>query len=185
MLNYMYFGLSCDATEKDLDNAYRKLAKQMHPDKNGGTEEAKKKFQNMKERYEALKKKRGEHTADEAAGKKQKDERDAADDIDEGDKERESDNGKNRQRLQLEDGEKPPGDKGGDSDREDEADEEDKQPKSTSIEYDPTDKDSMLKAVSKMVKQLKNIQIQMKVVMKELHRAQTQVPQHHQAPQQQ
>lgn len=36
---------------------YRKLAKKMHPDKNGGTESAKNRFQAMKERYEALKKK--------------------------------------------------------------------------------------------------------------------------------
>jgi len=60
-LNYLYFGLSFDASEKDLDNAYRKLAKKMHPDKNGGTEEAKRKFQHMKERYEALKKRIREH----------------------------------------------------------------------------------------------------------------------------
>merc|ERR1712032_985055 len=44
--------------EKDLDNAYRKLAKQMHPDKNGSTESAKKQFQQMKDRYEAIKKRR-------------------------------------------------------------------------------------------------------------------------------
>merc|ERR1712217_331561 len=56
--NYEYFGLSPSATERDLDNAYRQLAKKMHPDKNGGTEEAKMRFQAMKERYEALKAKR-------------------------------------------------------------------------------------------------------------------------------
>merc|ERR1719356_1620277 len=59
-LNYIYFGLTADASDKDLDNAYRKLAKKMHPDKNGGTEEAKKRFQQMKERYEAIKRKRNE-----------------------------------------------------------------------------------------------------------------------------
>jgi len=53
--SYAYFGLSMGACEKQLDNAYRKLAKQMHPDKNGGTEEAKRRFQHMQERYEALK----------------------------------------------------------------------------------------------------------------------------------
>merc|ERR1711939_1166243 len=50
-LNYRYFGLEPGASEKDLDNAYRKMAKRMHPDKNGGTDEAKRRFQDMKERY--------------------------------------------------------------------------------------------------------------------------------------
>jgi len=54
-VSYAYFGLSADADEKELDNAYRKLARRMHPDKNGGTEDAKQKFQNMKAHYEALK----------------------------------------------------------------------------------------------------------------------------------
>merc|ERR1712187_226105 len=53
-MGFEYFGLPKDATEKQLDNAYRSLAKKMHPDKNGGTEEAKKRFQNMKDRYEKL-----------------------------------------------------------------------------------------------------------------------------------
>merc|ERR1712176_1599860 len=53
--NYEFFGLSTSATERDLDNAYRQLAKKMHPDKNGGTEEAKMLFQSMKQRYEDLK----------------------------------------------------------------------------------------------------------------------------------
>ncbi|CAJ1363354.1 unnamed protein product [Effrenium voratum] len=52
---YSFFGLSADCTEKELDNAYRRMAKTMHPDKNGGTVHAKQRFQNMKERYEALK----------------------------------------------------------------------------------------------------------------------------------
>merc|ERR1712194_200497 len=69
-LNYQYFGLEADASERDIDNAYRKLARQMHPDKNGGTEEAKKKFQDMKERYEALKKKISEAAGDAADEKK-------------------------------------------------------------------------------------------------------------------
>merc|ERR1719265_2526132 len=55
-----FFGLGEDATEKDLDNAYRQLARRMHPDKNGGTEEAKQNFQNMKAHYEALKQRRAE-----------------------------------------------------------------------------------------------------------------------------
>merc|ERR1719326_992157 len=59
-LNYIYFGLTADASDKDLENAYRKLAKKLHPDKNGGTDAAKKRFQLMKERYEAIKKKRNQ-----------------------------------------------------------------------------------------------------------------------------
>lgn len=54
--NYKYFGLSPEeGTEKDLDLAYRRLARTMHPDKNGGTEEAKQRFQDMRTRYEELK----------------------------------------------------------------------------------------------------------------------------------
>jgi hypothetical protein len=56
--SYSYFGLPEDTAEKDLDNAYRQLAKKMHPDKNGGTEDATVKFQHMKDCYEALKRER-------------------------------------------------------------------------------------------------------------------------------
>eukprot|EP00913_Durusdinium_trenchii_P027668 g25948.t1 len=62
VFNLKFFDLDESATARDLDNAYRKLAKKMHPDKNGGTEEAKQRFQAMKERYEALKKKLSEDT---------------------------------------------------------------------------------------------------------------------------
>jgi len=54
-LTFEYFGLSEGSQEKELDNAYRRLARSMHPDKNGGTSEAKQRFQAMKERYEDLK----------------------------------------------------------------------------------------------------------------------------------
>lgn len=57
--SYSFFGLTPQCSERELDNAYRRLAKRMHPDKNGGTELAKKRFQHMKERYEALKARRG------------------------------------------------------------------------------------------------------------------------------
>lgn len=53
-LNYAYFDLEETASHKDLEAAYRTLARKMHPDKNGGSHEAKMKFQQMKERYEAL-----------------------------------------------------------------------------------------------------------------------------------
>jgi len=49
------FSLDGDCTEKDLDVAYRRLARTMHPDKNGGTEEAKEQFQTMRASYEELK----------------------------------------------------------------------------------------------------------------------------------
>ncbi|CAE7235836.1 dnaJ [Symbiodinium natans] len=138
--NFMFFGLDSDASERDLDNAYRRLAKQMHPDKNGGTEEAKKRFQGMKERYEALKKRLAGDTGDADESGKAKDEGDdAAPDNENGKEKEEKGDGK-------------------------------------SIEYDPGDKDSMVHTVSKMAGQLKNIEIQMSVLMKELTRVKSQVP---------
>lgn len=59
MADYAFFGLTSHCSERELDNAYRKMAKKMHPDKNGGTDMAKKRFQHMKERYESLKARRG------------------------------------------------------------------------------------------------------------------------------
>merc|ERR1712151_893902 len=59
-LDYEYFRLSPDSSDKDLNNAYRQFAKQLHPDKNGGTEEAKQRFQLLKKRYERLKKVRSD-----------------------------------------------------------------------------------------------------------------------------
>ncbi|CAE8622488.1 unnamed protein product [Polarella glacialis] len=138
LLNYEYFSLSPEAVEKDLDNAYRKLARKMHPDKNGGTEHAKTRFQEMKERYETLKKK---YSEDGGNGSKDK-----------GDDE----------------------DTKADEDCEDGKDGKDGKDKS-SIEYDPGDKDCMVKTVSKMATQLKNIEIQMVVLLKELGRAKSQV----------
>lgn len=49
------FNLTDGASEKELDVAYRKLARSMHPDKNGGTEEAKERFQAMNQRYKDMK----------------------------------------------------------------------------------------------------------------------------------
>merc|ERR1719440_101125 len=54
-LSLAFFELPEGCKEKDLDNAYRRLARSMHPDKNGGTDEAKQRFQAMKTRYEDLK----------------------------------------------------------------------------------------------------------------------------------
>lgn len=52
-----FFGLEWGATVKALDKAYKQLAKKMHPDRNGSTKEANDRFQEMKERYERLRKK--------------------------------------------------------------------------------------------------------------------------------
>jgi hypothetical protein len=56
-----YFGLTDTSTLKDLDNAYKKMAKRMHPDKNGGTDHATRQFQLLRERYTALKKNWGKN----------------------------------------------------------------------------------------------------------------------------
>lgn len=58
---YATFGLTPECTDKQLDTAYRRLCRNMHPDKNGGSEEAKERFQKMKDQYEWLK----EHRANE------------------------------------------------------------------------------------------------------------------------
>lgn len=71
--NLEFFGLSAGASDRELDVAYRQLSKKMHPDKNGGTEESKKRFQEMKTRYETLKKKRGEQDADQKDSKEPED----------------------------------------------------------------------------------------------------------------
>lgn len=56
--DFILFGLDKEtATLKDLEKAFHRLARLMHPDKNGGSAEAKTRFQEMKERYEALKRK--------------------------------------------------------------------------------------------------------------------------------
>jgi curved DNA-binding protein CbpA len=215
--NYRFFGLQPGASEKDLDNAYRRLARQWHPDKNGGTEEAKQRFQNMKERYEALKKRREEAQAaqgdsggrqrrgrskerqEEDDGNPQNNQENEEQDDDHqsaksdgGDADvKEEGSGDVGTRLSIKDGDKPsplredkPREKSAvDSDDEDECEDrgrgkkqEENEAKTTSIEYDPSDKDSMVRTVSRMVKQLKNIEIQMKVLVKELSRAQSSFP---------
>merc|ERR1719327_1577839 len=53
-LCFHFFGLTEEATEAELNSAYRSFSRRMHPDKNGGTKEANENFQAMKERYETL-----------------------------------------------------------------------------------------------------------------------------------
>lgn len=146
--NYAFFGLSEDATDADVDRAYKKLAKQMHPDKNGGTEFAKERFQQMKERYEALKKHRSSQDASDD-GKKGDDEKDEdADEV--GDK----DESKEEKRKEAYD----------------EDDDAPKEKKSDKISYDPTDQDSLASTALEMLQRLKAIEGSMTTVLDQLGR---------------
>ncbi len=52
---YETLGVEKSATEQDLKTAFRKLAKEHHPDKNPGDKAAEQKFKDLNEAYEALK----------------------------------------------------------------------------------------------------------------------------------
>uniref|UniRef100_A0A7S4QGA9 J domain-containing protein n=1 Tax=Alexandrium monilatum TaxID=311494 RepID=A0A7S4QGA9_9DINO len=151
--NYAYFGLSPEATEKDLDNAYRQLAKKMHPDKNGGTDEAKQRFQCMKERYEKLKARRREESTPSGSDSGEKDE-------EEGDWSGRSGDPKRREAY--------------DEDEEDEEvrkEREREREQDRKIEYDPTDRQSLHETVWRMLKQFKSLQQGLEEVGKQLRRA--------------
>ena len=51
---YQLLGLSKQATQDDIKNAYRALAKKYHPDLNPGNKEAEKKFKDIASAYELL-----------------------------------------------------------------------------------------------------------------------------------
>lgn len=51
---YQVLGVSKTATEKEIKNAYRRLAMKYHPDKNAGDKEAEEKFKEISEAYEVL-----------------------------------------------------------------------------------------------------------------------------------
>src|SRR5438445_1865466 len=51
---YAVLGLQKGATEKDITRAYRKLAKQYHPDANQGNKEAEEKFKDISTAYDVL-----------------------------------------------------------------------------------------------------------------------------------
>ena len=51
---YKALGVDQDATEKQIKKAYRKLSLKYHPDKNRGDENAKKKFDEVRDAYECL-----------------------------------------------------------------------------------------------------------------------------------
>jgi curved DNA-binding protein len=52
---YASLGVTRSATEKEIKSAYRKLARQYHPDANPGNKEAEEKFKELTEAYEVLK----------------------------------------------------------------------------------------------------------------------------------
>lgn len=183
-LNYQFFGLSAGAADKELDNAYRRMAKKMHPDKNGGTEEAKTRFQHMKERYEALKRRRGGEEEAEAGERGRASGEEGPEDAG-GAEEEPPGGGKpsgedDAREDPEEDGKQaaPQHGAGGEA-REEERPERERprgRPKARSIEYDPGDAESMVQTVSKMVAQLKHIEVQSGVVLSELQRALAQLP---------
>lgn len=51
---YQILGIEKDATAEDIKRAYRKLARQYHPDMNPGDKEAEEKFKDIGEAYEVL-----------------------------------------------------------------------------------------------------------------------------------
>src|SRR5205814_1013415 len=51
---YDVLGVSPSASEKDISRAYRKLAKQYHPDANPGNKEAEEKFKSVSGAYDVL-----------------------------------------------------------------------------------------------------------------------------------
>jgi len=62
---YAILGVSKDATEKEIKQAYRRLARKYHPDVNPGNKEAEEKFKEISEAYEVLsdKEKRAKYDA--------------------------------------------------------------------------------------------------------------------------
>ena len=52
---YQILGVSPDASDEEIKRAYRKLAKQYHPDANPGDEYAAKKMQEINDAYDRIK----------------------------------------------------------------------------------------------------------------------------------
>jgi DnaJ-class molecular chaperone len=51
---YNTFGLTLEASEQDIKKAYRKLAMQYHPDRNGGKTESEERIKEINEAYQIL-----------------------------------------------------------------------------------------------------------------------------------
>jgi molecular chaperone DnaJ len=51
---YATLGVARDASDDDIKKAYRKLAMQWHPDRNGGSKDAEEKFKSITEAYDVL-----------------------------------------------------------------------------------------------------------------------------------
>lgn len=51
---YQVLGVSADATQKDITKAYRKLARQLHPDQNPGDSAAEERFKEVSAAYDVL-----------------------------------------------------------------------------------------------------------------------------------
>src|ERR671919_671498 len=51
---YVVLGVSRTASDDEIKTAYRKLAMQYHPDRNGGSKEAEEKFKEITEAYDVL-----------------------------------------------------------------------------------------------------------------------------------
>jgi molecular chaperone DnaJ len=147
--HYEFFGLDEDATDAEIDRAYKKLAKQMHPDKNGGTEEAKEAFQQMKEKYEALKQRRAEG-GDSPKRKKSKEKaEDGEGEIEDAEK---GEDGKRKEAY----------------DSDEDNDGAPKKKESGQISYDPTDQESLANTALEMLQRLKAIEGSMTTVQAQL-----------------
>lgn len=159
MAHLSYFGLCSGAVEKELDNAYRKMAKRMHPDKNGGTTDAKRRFQEMKEKYEALKKtfraQDQENIEPQECNRKGSGE--SVGSADTQDTENGEDaNEEQPRRKEAYDEDEAPADK--------------KKEESKCIEYDPTKRESLDHTAWKMLKQLKVLEGSLANLVHELKR---------------
>jgi hypothetical protein len=173
LLGFAYFGLSTDAPEKDLDAAYKSFAKKMHPDKNGGSEESKQRFQVMKERYEGLKDaiRSREGEGDVRKGSDGCSKHAAA--------ECTAESGSCYAR-QILDGRPPPSDTWRkEAYNEDDNDEshasKDDERRTSQLSYDPSDRDSIIDCMRKMLERLKSIQPHQEILSNELDRVTVQL----------